>query len=393
MSSMHEEKENMTHSSEILRSTTRTGNSKFWQAHLEYKVAPRGQVTSNEVQLYTTYWQVNKDGVESKKTSSVPTKITPKNVGKANETNVWDQGVAELESLIQKQRDKGYRLEGEAEAEVPLPMLAQKYSERKHTLTWPVYVQPKYDGQRMLCDGTRGWTRGNKEVIPDVIAHIIAEFENIPGLKGKVIDGELLLPGNVPLQDTMKAVKKYRAGVSDTLQYVVYDYIDTTKGFKERMYYLAAALTSANVGLNRLQHILLAPTSIASSEIEVLESHAMYVADGYEGTMVRSSSGGYEVGQRSNTLQKYKDFVDDEFLIVDVLEGVGSHEGLAVFVCRAGDVTFKCLHRGTHEFRKGLWESRDSLKGKWLTVKYQTLSNDGVPIFPIGIDIRDEVGV
>jgi len=372
----------MIHSSPILRSSTRTGNDKFWQAHLEYKVAPVGQVYPKDVHLYTTYWQVNKDGVESKHTSSVPVKIVPKNVGKANETTAWDQGVSELESLIQKQRDKGYRFEGEKTSEVVLPMLAQKYSERKHTLTWPVYVQPKYDGQRMLCDGTTGWTRAGKVVIPEVIKHILEEVGYL-GFENMTLDGELLLPGNVPLQDTMKAVKKFRPGVSDTLQYIVYDYVDTTKGFQDRLHRLS------NVLLTSGSFIKLAPTVLAHSEKEVLESHAKFVQDGFEGTVVRSTTGGYEVGHRSNTLQKYKDFVDDEFLITDVVEGVGSHEGIAVFVCTSMGGPFRCLHSGTHEFRRELWESRDSLIGKWLTVKYQTLSNDGVPIFPVGIDIRD----
>jgi len=42
------------------------------------------------------------------------------------------------------------------------------------------------------------------------------------------------------------------------------------------------------------------------------------------------------------------------------------------------------------EHRKEQWENRDNYIGKLLKIRYQTLSEAGVPIFPVGIDFREE---
>ena len=73
-----------------------------------------------------------------------------------------EQVTLEFDSMVKKQIDKGYTEIGKKSKVLPLPMLAQKYKERNHKLKWPVMTQPKYDGNRMLFDGNRGWLRGWK---------------------------------------------------------------------------------------------------------------------------------------------------------------------------------------------------------------------------------------
>ena len=51
--------------------------------------------------------------------------------------------------------------------------------------------------------------------------------------------------------------------------------------------------------------------------------------------------------------------------------------------------TFDPRPRGSMEQRAKWWKIRDSFIGKFLTVRYQKFSDDGVPIFPVGINIRD----
>jgi DNA ligase-1 len=45
--------------------------------------------------------------------------------------------------------------------------------------------------------------------------------------------------------------------------------------------------------------------------------------------------------------------------------------------------------RGTHEDRADLFKDGDSYIGKKLTVRYQELTEDGIPRFPVGIAFRD----
>jgi DNA ligase-1 len=113
------------------------------------------------------------------------------------------------------------------------------------------------------------------------------------------------------------------------------------------------------------------------------------VSEGYEGTMIRNPSMEYEIGKRSYSLLKLKDFVDAEYRIVDVIDGDGSDKGLAIFILEtdAGN-RFNCRPEGTQSNRAELYLSRKELVGKFLTVRYQELSRDGIPIFPVGVSIR-----
>jgi hypothetical protein len=81
----------------------------------------------------------------------------------------------------------------------------------------------------MLFDGEVGFSRGNKEIIPEVIQHL--KFDT----GGYMLDGELMLPNNVLLQESMSAIKKYRPGISDKLEYHVYDIVNTDLPYEDRM--------------------------------------------------------------------------------------------------------------------------------------------------------------
>ena len=50
---------------------------------------------------------------------------------------------------------------------------------------------------------------------------------------------------------------------------------------------------------------------------------------------------------------------------------------------------FSCRPRGTHESRAELFKHGKEYVGKMLTVRFQELTADGIPRFPVGIAIRD----
>ena len=371
-------------SSPVLESKTRTGKKKYWQAH----------VLSEKKSWFTqtSYWQDKADGTTSLVTWSDPYEATPKNVGKANETSAEEQAYAEFDSMVTKQMDKGYSPNGVTSDILPLPMLAHKFKERADKLQWPVYVQRKYNGQRMFFDGEKAWSRGGKLILPKVIAHLVSQFPK--NLKGKILDGELILPFNPLLQETLKATKKYVPSVSERLNFIVYDVVDSTLTYADRHALLVANIsqvaTMASSG-----KIVLAPTEKASDIGEVMMLHTEFTSkpvqgNPYEGTMIRDNSAGYDIGHRSNQLQKLKDFVDAEFKIVDVKEGDGRFKNAAIFVCDNGyGDTFDCTPEGTMDYRRELYENRANHIGQYLTVRYQELSNAKKPLFPVGVSIRE----
>jgi DNA ligase-1 len=128
-----------------------------------------------------------------------------------------------------------------------------------------------------------------------------------------------------------------------------------------------------------------------SKDIEdiVLEQHNICVLNGYEGVMVRNCDSLYKSGYRSKDLQKYKEFIDDEFEIVGGQEATGEDKGTVIFECMSKKCVFSVRPRGSREFRRQMWENLQTYIGKKLTVRYQNLSELGVPRFPVGISVRD----
>lgn len=368
----------ITHSSPVLISKSRKGLNKYWQGH----IGTEDEVLTENGSYYTfsSYWQDLKDGGKSSVQFSEPYAVSRKNVGRSNETTVADQAMSEFNTMVTKYRDKGYRAEGEEAAERPLPMLAQKWVDRKKHINFPAYVQPKLNGMRMLMNGEQAWSRGGKDIIPECVAHLMFDTE------GYTIDGELMLPNNVKLQETMKAAKKYRKGVSEELRYFVYDIVAPELRFDERTQLLARLVAEHGT-----TNVVLVGTYQVFGETDVMYWHKEFTKNGFEGTMIRNVFGMYEVNQRSNHLQKYKDFVDAEFLIVDVIEGDGSAKGCAIFICETdGGVRFNCNPEGEVAVKQEYFNNRENLIGKYLTIRYQELSNDLVPLFPVGESVRDK---
>jgi DNA ligase-1 len=360
--------------SPVLESVTRTGKKKYWQA----------QIVQKE-ELFCTrtcYWQDTTDGGESVKQYSEPKIAEPTNVGRSNERNNKEQAYFEYEAMITKQKDKGYHEEGIEANIMPLPMLANKWHDKKHTITFPVAVQPKLDGVRMLMKDGVCWSRTGKPIIPEVVQHITCNTN------GLILDGELIYEG-ASFQDTMRAVKKYRPELSSKLTYHVFDIVDDSLPFISR-YELLEDFFSAHTLLEL--PIQIVPTIWLVFEDSLNKYHVEFVEAGYEGTIIRVPNGKYQIGQRSSELLKLKDFDDDEFEIIGVTEGEGRDSGAAIFECiTKNGLPFLARPKGTMESRQEAFKNKHQYIGKQLTVRYQGFSEDGIPRFPIGINVREEV--
>jgi len=360
---------NIVKSNPVLINENKSGLRKFWKLHILQD--------GDNFYTQTSWWQETKNG-ESVEQFSEPYFCEPTNVGRSNERNSEAQAYFEFEATIKKRRDTGWHYEGEEVNIRPMPMLAHKFKDHASKINWPAMVQPKLNGMRMLFDGEVGWSRGNKEIIPEVIQHLKFYTE------GHILDGELILPGNLLLQETMKAAKKYRPGLSDTLEFHVYDIVDSDLDYEQRNNLIHRLCENAP------PNIKITPTFYADDEISVMRHHKQFVADGFEGTMIRNTDMKYEINKRSYSLLKLKDFVDSEYKIIDVVEGEGGDKGLAIFILETEEGrTFNCRPEGTQENRADLYQNREDLLDKYLTVRYFELSKDNIPIFPVGVGIRE----
>ena len=347
-------------SSDLLISENKAGNRKFWRLH----------ILQDNTNFYTQseWFQLTKTGRETKKQQSEPYFAVPTNVGRANERNSEAQAYFEFDAIIKKQLDAGFYREGEKVDSWPMPMLAHKFKDHMNKVEWPSYIQPKLNGMRMLFNGTDARSRGNKEIIPG----------------GFILDGELMLPNNVLLQESMAAIKKYRPELSPLLMYHVYDIVDNELPYAMRQQIIVDLMHDAP------PNVVMVKTVACTDETAVYKQHTQFVSEGYEGTMIRNPSMVYEIGKRSYSLLKLKDFVDAEYRIVDVIDGAGSDTGLAIFELETDSgARFNCRPEGTQSNRAELYINRKELVGKFLTVRYQELSRDGIPIFPVGVSIRN----
>jgi hypothetical protein len=382
----------------LLRGKTSTGKVKYWQGFClatsnsvggsyDYYTQSRyfqGPGDTTNAQQGSDWEALEAEGLISKIQYSAPVLVEYKNQGKSNEVHPGQQAVKEINAESRLKMDKGYSIVGEKAVEkLPLPMLAHKYAEKSHLVKFACVFQPKYDGSRLLSDGKIAWTRGGKQVNPEVISHILKDLDT----GGAVVDGELIMPEGTPLQDTMKAIKKYRPESSPRLLYRLYDVVDEALEYDARYHILTEIASKSG------KSVILAPYGVANSEEELMEAHEENVRQGWEGTMVRLLGYGYKIGQRSSSLLKIKDFQDAEFLVTSVGEGKGKFEGAAIFTCiTESGGEFQVCPLGDMEQRRYYYSHPEEVVGTMWTIRYQNLSKDGIPIFPRAICEREVEG-
>ena len=137
-------------------------------------------------------------------------------------------------------------------------------------------------------------------------------------------------------------------------------------------------------------YIRLVDSVLVNTEEDVYTKHGKYIQQGYEGIMIRNHKGIYKLKHRSPDLQKYKQFLDDEFEIINYKEGEGNEAGCVIWQCKTPQSqTFWVRPQGTREEREVLYNDGDQYIGSKLTVRYQELTDDGIPRFPVGLCVRD----
>lgn len=306
-----------------------------------------------------------------------------KNIGKKNATTPLQQAINEAQSAWTKKNESGYFPIGQVkevkgiDLKVPSPMLAHDYSKRGKSISFPCFVQRKFDGTRCVSIPGKGLFSRNRKKYPH-LEHICSEIDTLPF----ILDGELY-SDTLTFQEIVSIVK--RETMIDNKQHhiklYVYDIINDMP-FEKR--YAALQLLFKQ----SFHHIVFVKTDICESEEKMKELHAQYVTEGYEGIMLRNKLGLYKQS-RSVDLQKYKEFKDDEYEVVSFKEGEGLEAGCVIWVCKTEDKIFHCRPRGTREDRMELYKNGCSYIGKKLTVRFQELTDDNVPRFPVGIAFRD----
>lgn len=389
---------------ETLFGLDKKGGFKVWSIAVE-------NVNCDNAEALVTIAHGKEGGVQTEKVESFI-------AGKQGRTP-YEQAISEAEGRVKKQMDKGYRRDKVELAEVPLlAMLAADYNKVGHRIRYDcgVYVSDKLDGVRCMakCTGegiTLESRTGQRYSLPHIEEELLAIM-----VEGDVLDGEIYSHGEV-LQDITSAVKRtdtqkevdnaLRVALRSTgqecdyansdllkaesihslrpnLEFIVFDLPASHKLFDERVHDLENYATRFKSGgkVKELDY------HQVDDEVHMKELHRDAVSRGYEGVMLRNSFGKYESGKRSGDLQKYKTFVDSEFLILDV---VPAKDNGSTFLVRndLNGLTFN-VTLGDMKQRKHQLDNKYNYIGKYLTVQYQNRYKETLlPQFPSGKVIRD----
>lgn len=377
-------------------------------------------------------WDDNRRGyVIRRKTSQYGGKVTVQPeiwifTGKAKRT-VSEQVKLEYNSHLKKYQDKGYKIlpsnidlkdspsvqafveeqmgEGVSDSNGFKKHMLAKQADKVATSVFDKlkywYASRKIDGVRCSFyykDGeVRTASRGGEHYDYSTTfmrnnPKLIQFFENHPDI---VLDGELYKHGKSLQQISGAArLEKDTAGM-DWLEYYIYDVMDSTKIFEERLEVLHDIESELSLGFNpnkeweegelRFQMV---PQEKVVGWTNIQKLHDKYVSEGFEGAVIRDPSKVYNFGGRTNAMIKVKMYKDAEFEIVGYEEGLRPED--MVFVCQTElGAKFEAKPMGPRELKYEYLDRMDEIIGKMATVKYFYLSDEGVPLQPVLKCIRD----
>lgn len=454
-------KDNKIYSPILWSITKKDKNNKFkyllWQIILESDkpihnsdIVNRSNIHNN-VKYYTT------SGIENGKiTISSNTKINEgKNIGKKNETTILTQSLLNMRTQYNKKVREGRKinkkellttgisfnklLDDKTRGPKPwriIPMALKDVNNKKvKTSYWktyvkyPVYVQPKYDGIRMLSvfvdnvDTIDIYSRGLEDINQqDTIKHMLDFLKEYRGL---YLDGELWGEG-LSLQTISGIGRRVNKKNNTQLKYYIYDCFMVDKPeltFVER-YNILKKIKVNNITDNL--NIVIVDSYLCNNKLEVMNKYTNFIDNGYEGAVIRNSDSKYEFGLqkeiRSFTTLKLKPNNDEEYIVINYKSGTkGKDKDAVIWVLQINEETIKrdlkyntkiILSKDNDTFdavsknEMGIYENRykiykylqqnpnyfkNNIYGKQMTVEFSIISDNGKPQQPKVKGFRDLV--
>lgn len=273
-------------------------------------------------------------------------------------------------------------------------------------LSFPVSVQAKFDGVRatFIRDSSTDIKCLSRNLKPMYfLDHIIDELKSLftflPATAN--IDGELYLHGYSQQKIrgmVLRTVNKHPK--IELVKLHIFDIMMPETSYNERYLILIKAYKEYLElrGPSNTFSIVYSNTAYSHEDLYLFLNY--FTQLGYEGIIIRQlavnsstrSKSLYKSGKSVNML-KYKKHLDDEGIIIDVLAERTKDDtnDMAIFRLSYNGVEFNVRPTGEFETRIQMYQDRDMYIGKEYTFKYFNLSDEGIPICPIGVAVR-EVG-
>jgi DNA ligase-1 len=296
------------------------------------------------------------------------------------------------------------------------PTLAEKTDGVAPDQLWAIsnawLATPKLDGIRCLIVDGVAVSRKFKPIpnrhIRETLAKIAAEG----------MDGEIICPGKT--FNEIQSLVMSQDGEPE-FEFHVFDYVQPETslddGYETRLERLKVVLEGRDARL-----VPVYPTLVLNHQA-LTDLEARYIAEGYEGVMIRRPGGKYKCNRstlKEGLLLKIKQFADSEAEIIgfseqmtNTNEKVENELGLSkrstekegmVPAGRLGEFLVRDIHTGqefrvgtgkglTLELRKTIWDNQASYLGKIFTYTFQPAGGKDLPRFPVWKGFRDAADI
>jgi len=249
--------------------------------------------------------------------------------------------------------------------------------------TPPFLLQSKLDGERCRAivgpDNTVHLWSSEANLIESA-PHINLALEEMCLPLGLELDGELYIH-ETDFGDLHSIIsqKNQLADNYDTLEYHIFDLVDETMTQLERAVHLSR--------IKFYPPLFAVPNTMVSTIDEVLKWVESFTDHGYEGIILRELSGTY-IRRRSPLMMKYKPHQSDYYTIIGAQQEVDKFghlkPSLGALICTSDEGTVFNVGSGfTAEQRRDYWLNQAELIGKLAHIKYQNITPNKVPRFPV----------
>lgn len=358
-----------------------------------YKRTATGAIQTWLIQIEGDSWRTISGQYGGAMVTSTWHKCFAKNTGKKNATTAEEQAVVEAKAKHKKRLELDYfENMGDVDNDIYFkPMLAGKYKDRIKKLDFKktVWSQPKLDGMRCVVTMTGMYSRAGELVVsaPHIHAYMLENgFWNED--ETLVYDGELYNHEFYENFNELMSIARQTKPTSEDLekskrllQYHIYDITgEKEETFKER--FMSKSRQNSECGI-----IQFVETTEVSDIAQIDSIYETYLENNYEGQMIRIDD--LYHNKRCNTLLKRKEFIDEEYKILDIVEGNGNRTGMAgrVTLQMKDGRPFGAGIKGTHEYAKKLLLEKEKYlnNNSEATIRYFRLTPDGIPRFPVAV--------
>lgn len=214
-------------------------------------------------------------------------------------------------------------------------------------------------------------------------AKLIHLLKNRPNV---ILDGEIYVHG-LSLQDITGRArqKEFNMDKCGILEFHCYDILIENLDFQSRLdmidklrYYFID-----NKKIKVLEHFKI------HGYTEAKGYHDAWVAQGYEGAILRDPAKNYKPGGRDLRMIKLKEFKEDEFEIIGYNLGLRGSEDMVFKLKTKNNIEFEAKPIGNRQLKEDYIKNINSIIGLKGTVKYFYITVDGKPFLPTFKCIRN----